>query len=135
MGSFSVASHAARMEASAMNRYQCSLKARQAIRNRIARQRRRLDRQLDRVSDSVLLVGSLRTYVQQHPGRSLFRAAGIGFLLAYLLSGQKNVSGISKQLHDWFNVEKLTQLGRDFLDMFQSASKTGSQNSEEGQDG
>ena len=118
-----------------MNKYQCSLEARQAIRNRIARQRRRLDRQLDRVSDSMLLFGSPRTFVQQHPGRSLLGAAGIGFLLASLLSGQKNVSGISKQLVDWFNVEKLTQLGRDFLDMFQSASKTPSQNSEEGQDG
>ena len=43
-----------------MNSYLRNLEARQAIRNRIARQRRRLDRQLGRVSDSVLLFGSLR---------------------------------------------------------------------------
>jgi hypothetical protein len=118
-----------------MNSYLRNLEARQAIRNRIARQRRRLDRQLGRVSDIVLLFGSLRTFVQQHPGRSLIGAAGIGVLLAYLMSGQKSDSGPGQRLVEWFNVEKLTRLWRDFLNLFQSNEGTGTPNTDEVQNG
>jgi len=54
---------------------------------RIARQRRRLDRRADTLLDQSLLLGSWRSYVEQHPGRSLLAAAGAGMALSLLARG------------------------------------------------
>lgn len=107
-----------------MNQFQRSLETRQALRTRIARQRRHLDRQIDGIVDGVMLVGSWRKFVQRNPGRSLFGAAGIGALVARLLSSEQSFSAIEKQLRGRFTPDLLKQIWNDFLNIFQSDSKT-----------
>jgi hypothetical protein len=69
--------------------------------NRIARQRRRLDRRAATLIDHSLLVGSWRKYVEQHPARALAAAAGVGMTLSLLATGGSRVAAqIGRRLYD-----------------------------------
>jgi hypothetical protein len=57
----------------------------ETLRARIARLRRRIDRQASRAVDQTARWLGWRTYVSQFPGRSLVAAAGAGFALATVL--------------------------------------------------
>lgn len=76
-----------------MPRYPRITEERRELMTRIARQRRRLDRRASLLLDQSLLVGSWRTYVERHPGRSLLAAAGAGMALAMLAGGSARQLG------------------------------------------
>ena len=59
---------------------------RQELQLRIARSRRRLERDVARFVDQSLLLGSWSKYVREHPGRSMLAAGGIGLALSGLIS-------------------------------------------------
>lgn len=88
---------------------------RQALRRRIARQRRRLDRRINRVVDSVWMFGSLQTFVTQHPARSVLAAAGLGMLLSRLMFRDESLTELRKRL---LQGETLARIWRDFLAIF-----------------
>jgi hypothetical protein len=68
---------------------------------RIARQRRRLDRRAGMLIDHSLLIGSWRTYVEQHPARALLAATGVGMTLSLLLSaGGRHAGELGRRLYD-----------------------------------
>jgi hypothetical protein len=52
------------------------------LRARIARLRRRIDRQASRAVDDAMRWAGWRSYVSRYPGRSLAAAAGVGFALS-----------------------------------------------------
>ena len=64
-----------------------------SLKTRIARLRRRLDRDVDRSLESALLKRDWRRYVEKHPARSLAMAAGVGALLTGLAPGRGPESG------------------------------------------
>jgi hypothetical protein len=67
----------------------------------IARQRRRIDRHAGTLLDHSLLVGSWRTYVEQHPARALLAAAGVGMTFSlFAAGGVKYASRIGRRLYD-----------------------------------
>ena len=113
---------------------QDSLETRQALRTRIARQRRRLDRQIDSLLDSAMLVGSWRKLVERNPGRSLISAAGIGAAVSNRLSSRHSVSALERQLRERIKPESLTQMWRDFLNVFESGEPRPLEPQEEQQD-
>jgi hypothetical protein len=59
---------------------------RQELQLRIARSRRRLERDVVRFVDQSLLLGAWSNYVREHPGRSMLAATGIGVALSGLIS-------------------------------------------------
>ena len=67
---------------------------------RIARLRRRLDRRAGRVIDQSLLMGSWRSYVEQHPGRSLLAAAGVGMVFSFLATGYRASGQLGEKLYE-----------------------------------
>jgi hypothetical protein len=83
-----------------MPRHDQSSQYRQVL-TRIARQRRRLDRHANSLIDHSLLIGSWRTYVEQHPARALAAAAGVGMTLSLLASGGSRYAGrIGSRLYE-----------------------------------
>lgn len=67
---------------------------RRELQMQIERSRRKLERNVGRLVDRALLFGSWQSYVQEHPGRSVLAAAGIGMAL----SGMVSRIGIPKEL-------------------------------------
>lgn len=59
---------------------------RRELQTQIERSRRRLERNVGRLVDRTLFLGSWQTYVKQHPGRSLLAAAGVGMALSGVIS-------------------------------------------------
>ena len=111
----------------------------QDVLTRIARQRRRLDRRASTLIDHSLLVGSWRTYVEQHPGRALLAAAGVGMTLSLLASGGSRVAGqIGRKVYDaatgagWGEVWREI---RNFVDVLGDEFAGNAGNAVEGDDG
>lgn len=83
---------------------------RHELQARIARLRRRLDRRAGQLIDQSLLIGSWRNYVQQHPGRSLLAAAGVGMVASFLATGYRASGLLGEKLYEaatgaaWGNV-------------------------------
>ena len=88
---------------------------RQALRQQIARQRRRLDRRVSRVTDSIWMFGSLQSFVTRHPARAVVAAAGLGMLLSRLGSGDQSLIELCKRL---LRGEKASRVWRDLLTIF-----------------
>lgn len=59
---------------------------RRELQTQIERSRRKLERNVGRLVDRSLLLGSWTNYVQEHPGRSVLTAAGVGMALAGVVS-------------------------------------------------
>ena len=72
----------------------------QQIQTRIARLRRRLDRRAGRLIDQSLLMGSWRAYVEQHPGRSLIAAAGVGMVFSFLVTGYRASGQLGERIYE-----------------------------------
>ena len=103
--------------------------ARQALRSRIARQRRRLDRRISRIADSVLLLASWQRFVERHPGRSLLTAAGIGAFLSRLLTRDQSLPHLGRRL---FDRSDWLQIWLDFLAIFRGQSTSEDEGSDRG---
>ena len=103
-----------------MRRNTAEFEARQELRRRIARQRRRLDRRINRVADGVWIVGTLKTFVTQHPVPSVFAAAGLGTFLTQVVSRDETLVELKTRL---LRGETPSRIWQDFLGIFRRESK------------
>jgi hypothetical protein len=105
---------------------------------RIARQRRRLDRRAGVLIDHSLLIGSWRTYVEEHPARALLAAAGVGMTLSLLVAGgSKRAGELGRRLYDAATGAAWSELWGELrwvLDQFCSGLGAQAQASQEGDD-
>lgn len=70
------------------------------LRTRIARLRRRIDRNASQVVDRAVRWAGWRSYVGQYPGRALVAAVGVGFALSTIARRVRWPGGFGVRLYE-----------------------------------
>lgn len=73
---------------------------RRDLQTQIERSRRKLERNVGRLVDRSLLLGSWQHYVEEHPGRSILTAAGVGMALAGVVSQIPLPNNLAERVSD-----------------------------------